>query len=128
MIRFVPGQELKRFTVVRKISRQNARGKVIYSYDVDNPVSSFLGSITIANQSEQEQWKQMGHPITHTVVVYRCCDAQAEDIILLDGRKFYVQGKRNPAELGFFDVLFCNESMANGLIRGDGNADNESGY
>ncbi|MCB6569986.1 hypothetical protein LI142_10795 [Eubacterium limosum] len=126
MIRFVPGQEKKQFTVLRKSSKRNTRGKVIYGYDPQKPVSSFLGSLSQASQKEIEQWNQNGHPITHTVVVYRCCDARSEDIVVVENRKFYVQGKRNPAELGFFDVLFCNESMANGLIGGDDNVNDEN--
>lgn len=126
MIRFVPGQEKKRFTVLRKNSKRNARGKVIYGYDPEKPVSYFLGSLSQASQKEIEQWNQTGHPVTHTVVVYRCCEARAEDIVVVENRKFYVQGKRNPAELGFFDVLFCNEAMANGLIGGDDHVCDES--
>lgn len=126
MIRFVPGQEKKRFTVLRKNGKKNMRGKVIYGYDPEKPVACFLGSLSQASQKEIEQWNQNGHPITHTVVVYRCCAARAEDIVVVENRKFYVQGKRNPAELGFFDVLFCNEAMANGLIGGGDHVDDEN--
>ena len=106
---FRPGQQLKRFTIYRKDAMVDTKGRVVYKTDLSQ-VGTFLGTVAQASQTEQLQWSQVGHPITHTVVVRGVIDARAEDYIELgDGRTWFVQGKHDPVELSFFQTLYCEE-------------------
>lgn len=51
----------------------------------------------------------MEHPISHTIIVEGTCEAQAEDILILDNQKYYIQGKDDPAGLGLFQILYCEK-------------------
>ena len=105
---FRPGQQWRKFTIYRKKTNVDSRGRVIYSTEHE-PVGTFSGTIVQANQSEQMKWSQMGHPITHRVVVRGAIDAQAEDYIALNGRFWSVQGKHDPMEIAYFHTLYCDE-------------------
>lgn len=60
------------------------------------------------------QWKQIEHPVSHTIVVQGKSEAQAEDILVCENEKYYVQGKDNPSELGFFEILYCEKRIGSG--------------
>jgi hypothetical protein len=76
-------------------------------------VGTMLGIISQASPEEIEQWKQRGHPITHTIVQRGTKDrAHAEDVLVMDGgkRRFLVQGKpHDPGELGHYLVYHVEE-------------------
>lgn len=71
--------------------------------------------ITQASPTEMEQHKQLGTPITHTIVQRGTQNrAKATDILVLGegetARRFYVQGEpQNPGELGHFLVYKVEE-------------------
>lgn len=107
MIRFRPGQQIKTFQIVRKATGVDSKGKATYS---DNEIAGeLMGTLSNASQQEQNRWKQMDHPISHTVVVRGRTIAQAEDVLTINGRRFYVQGKNDPSEMGIFTILYCDE-------------------
>jgi len=86
-------------------------------------VGTFLGIISQASPKEQEQWKQLGTPITHTIVQRGTKDrAKATDVLELTPpaqcdsntqpktRRFLVQGEpQDPGELGHFLVYRVEE-------------------
>lgn len=101
-----PGQGFKTFTILRKSGGTTKTGRAKTSKLA--PDGEILGIISQASQKEQEQWKQNGHPITHTIV-QRGSEGRAKvtDILELEmpgekPRRFKVQGVHNPAELGHF--------------------------
>ena len=106
-----PGQGFKPFTVMRGTSGTTPKGRP-YTGEM-KPVGTILGIISAASPTEIEQWKQKGHPITHTIVQRGTKDrAQAEDVLVLeDGkRRFLVQGKpHDPGELGHYLVYHVEE-------------------
>lgn len=107
-----PGQGFKKFKVLRQTSKTTSSGRVQAASL--SPVGEIYGIKTRASQKEIEQWKQKGHPISHTIVqrgTKNC--AKATDFLELgEGdakRRFYVQGTRNPGELGHFTVYMVEE-------------------
>lgn len=100
----VPGEQELPFSVKRKSSTTiNER-----TYYDEIQVGSIEGTISDASQHQKYEWKQMNHPITHTIVVHGVCDVVAEDI-LMDAQKlnYHVQGVSNPSGLGFFTIIYC---------------------
>lgn len=115
MIRYTgllrPGQGFKTFTVMRGTGGTTPNGRPCTSEL--KPVGTILGIISQATPTEIEQWKQLGHPITHTIVQRGKKDrAQASDVLVLDDgkRRFLVQGKpHDPGELGHYLVYHVEE-------------------
>jgi len=73
------------------------------------------GMIMNASQTEKEQWKQAGHPISHKILQYgrQPSLAEAADVIKADrnGRNYYVQGTKDPAQLGVTAVYYVEERL-----------------
>ena len=113
MIRFSgmlrPGQGFKPFTVLRRENGLTPKGRPCTGKLA--PVGRIIGIISQASQTEKEQWKQSGHPITHTIVQRGTKDrAQATDVLELEGgRRFLVQGTQDPGELGHYTVYHVEE-------------------
>ena len=108
MIFYRPGDEIQSFSVHTKATSTGGHGRV-KEIPGEIPVGTFSGALTSASQKEMDQWKQNGHPITHTIVVYGATIADAGDVVSFGERKFNVQGKSDPGELGIRQVLYCEE-------------------
>lgn len=105
-----PGQGFMAFKVLRREGGKTEKGRPTTS--VLKPRGVFQGIISQAKQKDIEQWKQNGHPISHTIVQRGTVNrAEATDILELDGtdRRFLVQGVRDPGELGHFVVYHVEE-------------------
>ena len=109
-----PGQGFKLFRILRRVGATTSAGRPHTNSKA--PQGEFYGMITQASPKEIEQHKQLGSPITHTIV-QRGTDkrAGANDILeLVDGgpkpRKFMVRGEpQDPGELGHFLVYKVEE-------------------
>lgn len=106
--RFRAGQQYKKYSIHRKIATTDARGKTTYSVSAE-PVGTLYGAVSSYSPSEREQWGQLGHEVTHRIVVEGKCEAQENDVLVRDGRKFYVETKKDNGALGMFTVLACRE-------------------
>lgn len=101
-----PGQGFRPYTVLRREGGVTAKGRPTTAKLVEK--GTILGIISQASQTEKEQWKQNGHPISHKVVQRGTADrAMESDILELrtpcgKARRFLVQGVHDPAELGHF--------------------------
>lgn len=105
-----PGQGFQLFTVKRRVGGVTQNGRPTTG-DLE-PVGTFYGIISQASPREQEQFKQLGNPITHTIVQRGTVNrAKATDVLTLDdGRKFLVKGHpHDPGELGHFLVYRVEE-------------------
>lgn len=115
-----PGQGFKPFTVLRRTGATTQTGRP-YTGTLTT-MGQFYGIISQASPREQEQWKQLGTPITHTIVqrgTKNC--ARANDVLELTppttccaeappARRFLVKGDpQNPGELGHFLVYRVEE-------------------
>lgn len=111
-----PGQGFKPFAVYRREGGTTKTGRPVAVQLQRQGV--FLGIISQASPKDIEQHKQLGHPITHTIV-QRGTDnrAQATDVLEIDNvvhgekpRRFIVQGHpQDPGELGHFLVYHVEE-------------------
>lgn len=111
-----PGQGFKPFKVLRREGGKTEKGRPTTSGL--KPQGEFLGIISQASPTEREQHKQLGTPITHTIVQRGTRNrAVANDILELQDpsgcckpRRFLVQGDpHNPGELGNFLVYKVEE-------------------
>lgn len=106
-----PGQGFKPFRVLRRESGVTPKGRPYTDKLVAK--GEFYGIISQASPTEKEQFKQLGTPITHTIVQRGTKDhAKATDVLELEaeGRRFFVQGQpHNPGELNHFLVYHVEE-------------------
>jgi len=115
-----PGQGFKTFTVYRRTGATTNTGRPYTGSLVT--IGTFMGIISQASPREQEQWKQLGTPITHTIVQRGTAGgAAANDVLELsppstccgptvEPRRFLVKGDpQNPGELGHFLVYRVEE-------------------
>lgn len=109
-----PGQGFKLFTVLRRQGGLTASGRP--QTKKLEFCGEFYGIHSRVSPQESEQWKQNGHPITHTIIqrgAQEC--AKATDILELaepgeEPRYFFVQGiPRNVGEIGYFTVYKVEE-------------------
>lgn len=108
-----PGQGNKLFHILRREGGLTAKRRPTTSSHKTQ--GEFYGIISRATPKEIEQHKQLGTPITHTIIQRGTMpQATATDILELNEggttRQFLVQGKpRNPGELGHFTVYKVEE-------------------
>lgn len=106
-----PGQGFKPYTILKRQGGVTKTGRPTTAQL--EPAGQILGIISQAGQMEKEQWKQSGHPITHTVIQRGNINkAEANDVLELEGnRRFLIQGVRDPGELGHFTVYKVEERL-----------------
>ena len=112
-----PGQGFQRFCVLRREGEVSGSGRAHTGSLKEQ--GNFLGILTEADPKEIDRYKQLGTPITHTIVQRGTKDcAKAEDILELryppetekPSRKFIVRGDpKNPGDLGHFLVYRVEE-------------------
>lgn len=105
-----PGQGFKPFNVMARKGGVSEKGRP--TTKTLEPAGEIIGIISQASPEEKEQWKQSGHPISHTIVQRGTKDrAKATDVLELpdEGRRFLVQGVQDPGELGHFTVYKVEE-------------------
>lgn len=110
-----PGQGFKPFTVYKRVSHQSRTGRPATCHLEEQ--GEFFGIISQASPTEKEQWKQSGHPITHTIVQRGTQDHAVEtDVLELNDascckRRFLVQSVQDPGELGHFLIYKVEERV-----------------
>ncbi len=110
MILFRPGQQLKRFSIYRKKTEIDTRGKVIYnSHENLEYIAEIKGSISAISQKEKYKWKQIEHTASHVIVVRGKTPIQPEDILVHDGQRYDVESVEEPGEVGIFTVIYCKK-------------------
>lgn len=99
---------LKEFIVKIKAEEEkvNERGRCIPEYTGETTIRAIL---TDATTSEKEQYNRLSHPITHTITHRGKPIAKEEDYLVLDNRKFYVQGIENPGGLNLWTIYNVEE-------------------
>lgn len=114
-----PGQGFKKFRVLRRKGGTTETGRPQTANLVQT--GEFYGIISQASPKEIEQWKQLGTPISHTIVQRGTSGrAMATDVLELVppvsccenvvSRRFLVQGEpQDPGELGHFLIYRVEE-------------------
>lgn len=103
-----PGNLFKDFWVEKKSTEITARGRPKSEYDKESAVH-LLGVLAEAKPAEMERFKQLDHPITHTITQRGRPKAQAKDRLIHGSRLFYVQGVDEPGELGLWTIYYAEE-------------------
>ena len=103
-----PGEEQMEYKIYHRSSDVNNRGRTTYAID-EEPVGTLFGSVSAAHQSEVERFKQLGHPVSHTIVVHCPTVAGMGDVLMRGDDVYNVEGKDNLAGLGAFYVLYLNK-------------------
>ena len=107
-----PGQGFQLFSVFRRVGTTTNTGRPTTSKLEFQ--GEFHGIISQASPKEIEQHKQLGSPITHTIVQRGTQNrAKPTDVLELvgTGRRFLVQDVRDPGELGHFAVYHVEERL-----------------
>lgn len=113
-----PGQGFKPFTVYRRVNTKTKSGTPVTG-KLERQ-GEFLGIISQASPKDIELHKQLGHPITHTIVQRGTENrAKATDVLEIENelnghdgkpRRFLVQQHpKDPGELGHFLVYHVEE-------------------
>lgn len=108
-----PGQGFKLFTILKRVGGTTKTGRP--QTGSLEPMGEFFGIISQASQREVEQFKQSGHPITHTIIKRGAKNNAVETDILelceegCHPRRFLVQSVQDPGELGHFLVYKVEE-------------------
>lgn len=63
---FVPGQELREFTVLRPNIRKTENGRVVNNSYA--PLGNIKAILAAARPEEKERWRQLEHPVTHKII------------------------------------------------------------
>lgn len=102
-----PGNLFKDFRVEKKEIAINSRGRPKGGYEESG---DFLKAVLAkASPEEKERWKQMQHPISHTVVQKGSPKANPEDRLILGNRIFLIQGLDELGSLGLWTIYYVEE-------------------
>jgi hypothetical protein len=103
-----PGNLFKDFTIEKKGATLSSRGRTKSQYDgqTGEQLSAVLAD---AKPQEKDRWKQLQHPISHTITQKGKPKADAEDRLVLGDRSFFIQGVDDPGALGLWTIYYVEE-------------------
>ena len=103
-----PGNLFKVFIIEKKGATITSRGRAKAEYDTSKgeQINAVLAE---ARPEEKERWKQLQHPISHTIVQKGRPKAAVEDRLVLGNRMFYIQGIDEPGALGLWTIYYVEE-------------------
>ena len=102
-----PGNLYKDFTVEKKDRTVSSRGRAKSGYSDDG--GTIRGILAEAKPQEKERWRQLQHPISHTIVQRGKPKAVPEDRLIFGDRIFFVQGVDEPGALGLWTIYYVEE-------------------
>lgn len=103
-----PGNLYKDFIIEKKGATINSRGRAKREYD-SNAGESIRAILAEAKPEEKERWRQLQHPISHTIVQKGTPKAAAEDRLAFGNRMFFIQGVDEPGALGLWTIYYVEE-------------------
>ena len=115
----VPGQGFIFFDIYETGATVTDSGRAVQGA-YKNAGKPFMGMLVNASQKEIDQWKQNGHPISHKIIEYSALNvAKATDCLHLkeEGRTFYVQGTKNPINMGITTIYYVEERLDIKLVQ-----------
>lgn len=102
-----PGHLYKKFEVKNFSAKIGAGGRPQHTYkDMDVVLSGVLAE---ADNRQMERFKQLQHPVTHTIVQKGSPLAKEMDKLVLGERVFFVQGVDEPGALGICTIYYVEE-------------------
>lgn len=103
----MPGNLYKDFTVEKKDRTVSSRGRAKSGYSDDGV--TVRGILAEAKPQEKERWRQLQHPISHTIVQKGKPKAAPEDRLIFGDRIFFIQGVDEPGALGLWTIYYVEE-------------------
>jgi hypothetical protein len=103
-----PGNLYKDFTIEKKGASISTRGRAKTEYNSE-PGEQIKAVLAEAKPQEKERWRQLQHPISHTIVQKGTPKASAEDRLVFGERTFFIQGVDEPGALGFWTIYYVEE-------------------
>jgi len=103
-----PGNLFKDFNIERKGTTISTRGRAKSGYDSQQG-EQLKGVLADAKPEEKERWRQLQHPISHTIVQEGKPKADPEDCLTLGERTFFIQGVDNPGSLDIWTIYYVEE-------------------
>lgn len=102
-----PGNMYKNFVVEKAAVKPGKSGRPQHVYeDVGEVIHGVLAE---ANDKQIERWKQLQHPISHTIVQAGGPKAKEGDKLCLEERVFFVQGIDKAGSLGISTIYYVEE-------------------
>lgn len=103
-----PGNLFKDFSIEKKGETLTSRGRAKsgYSGQTGEQLKAVLAE---AKPQEKERWKQLQHPISHTITQKGTPKAGAEDRLILGERMFFIQGVDEPGAIGLWTIYYVEE-------------------
>lgn len=102
-----PGNLYKEFTIISGSESIGSFGRPKPLYSENH--GSLIGTLAKADPSEVDRWKQLQHPITHTIEQPGSPKAKPGDRLSLGGRVFLIQGIDDCGGLGLATLYFAEE-------------------
>lgn len=103
-----PGNLYKDFIIEENVQGVSATGRPQTSYKGDGS-KMLRGALAEADDKQKMRWKQLQHPITHTIVQNGRPKAKPEDKLVMGNRVFLVQGVDEPGSLGICTFYYVEE-------------------
>lgn len=103
-----PGNMFKRFIIENNEETVGEFGRPKAAYS-DEPDKELKGCLADATENDRERWKQLQHPITHTIVQRGLPLAKEEDRLILSDRVFIVHAVDDCGSLGITTIYYAEE-------------------
>ena len=103
-----PGNLFKDFLIEKKGATLSTRGRARSEYDGETG-ERIRAILAEAKPQEKERWRQLQHPISHTITHKGRPQAGAEDRLILEERTFFIQGVDEPGALGLWTIYYVEE-------------------
>lgn len=103
-----PGNLFKYFTIEPLTTSVLENGRAVPRYEVG--AGKFLrGCLADATTDEAARFKQLGHPVTHTIVQRGRPRAKPDDRLHLNGRTFLIIAADEAGSLGMCTIYYVEE-------------------
>lgn len=104
-----PGNLYKEFVISSGTETVGSFGRPKASYE--ETMRTLEGCLAKADPTEVERWKQMQHPITHTIEQAGAPKAKVGDKLIMGERVFLIQGLDDCGGLGLATLYFAEERL-----------------
>ena len=101
-----PGNLLQDFMIECRKTKSLYAGHSNYDYEQQGTLKAVLAQ---AKPTEIERFKQLSHPITHTLTQRGKPKAKRMDRLVLGTRHFYIQGVDEVGGLGICTIYYAEE-------------------
>lgn len=103
-----PGNLAKDFWIEKKATATTTYGRTTGEYG-EGSAEHVLAVLAGATTAEIERFKQIEHPISHTITHWGRPKAVEGDRLIHGSRVFYIQGVDDPGDVGVCTIYYAEE-------------------